>query len=472
MSGIPTRHEQRRRWIALTVLLAGALLPPVDFFIVNVALPSMRQTLGISASDAQLVMSGYAAAYAVFLVGGGRLGDLYGRRRFFVLGVGGFTLASMLCGLAVNGPMLVAGRVLQGLSAAVLVPQALGSIRGLFAGPALGRALGLYGLTIGIGSVAGQFLGGAITQADWFGLGWRMVFLVNVPVGLVAMALTYATVPETSAVERPTLDVGGAALISLTLACLILPLSEGRERGWPWWCFALLALVPLLGWGFTAYEARLGRRGGMPILDLELLRIPSFRRGALVAGMFFWTTAFYMLFGIVQQEGQGTDPLHTGLGIMPYGIGLVLGPLLSAPLPRRIQPHLFAIGFGAEIFGYAAIALAMFLNAPHAVVTATLLFTGFSQGVAMPRLFTIALGEVPAHQAGVAAGVVNMMLQIGAAISASGIAAIFFAVLDGGTGQAAYGRALGVAMIALVAALALAWVVGARGGGRPANSGG
>lgn len=461
------RTDRRGRRLALAVLLAGALLPPVDFFIVNVALPSMRQTLGISAADAQLVLSGYAAAYAVFLVAGGRLGDLYGRRRFFALGVAGFTLASVLCGLAVNGPMLVAGRVLQGLSAAVLVPQALGSIRGLFAGPALGRALGLYGVTIGLGSVAGQFLGGAITQADWFGLGWRMVFLVNVPIGLAALAATWFAVPETSAEDRPTLDIGGAALISLTLACLILPLSEGRERGWPWWCFLLLAATPLLGWAFVAYEARLGRRGGMPILDLALLRIGSFRRGALVAGMFFWTTAFYMLFGIVQQEGQGTDPLHTGLGIMPYGIGLFFGPLLSAPLPPRIQPHLFAIGFGAEIIGYAAIALAMFLDAPAPVVTGTLLFTGFSQGIAMPRLFTMALGEVPARQAGVAAGVVNMMLQIGAAISASGIAAIFFAVLGGGTGAAAYGRALGVAMIALVAALAVAWVVAAGGRRRP-----
>ncbi len=463
------RTDSRRRRIALAVLLAGALLPPVDFFIVNVALPSMRQTLGISAADAQLVLSGYASAYAVFLVLGGRLGDLYGRRRFFALGVAGFTLASVLCGLAVNGAMLVAGRVLQGLSAAVLVPQALGSIRALFAGPALGRALGLYGVTIGLGSVAGQFLGGAITQADWFGLGWRMVFLVNVPIGLAALAATYLAVPETSAATRPTLDIGGAALISLTLACLILPLSEGRERGWPWWCFLLLAVVPALGWAFAAYEARLGRRGGMPILDLGLLRIGSFRRGALVAGLFFWTTAFYMLFGIVQQEGQGTDPLHTGLGIMPYGIGLLLGPLLSAPLPRRLQPHLFAIGFGAEILGYAAIALAMFAGAPHGVVIATLLFTGFSQGVAMPRLFTMALGEVPPHQAGVAAGVVNMMLQIGAAISASGIAAIFFAVLGAGSGPAAYGRALGVAMIALVAALAVAWAIAAGDGRRAAK---
>ncbi len=459
---MPHAQDSTRRWLALVVLLAGALLPPVDFFIVNVALPSMRQTLGISAADAQLVLSGYAASYAVFLVTGGRLGDLYGRRRYFCLGVGGFTLASLICGLAPSGLVLVIGRVLQGLSAAMLVPQALGSIRALFTGPSLGRAMGFYGMTLGLGGVAGQFLGGAITSADFFGLGWRMVFLVNVPIGCLAIAGTYALVPETSATERPRLDIGGAILISLALAATILPLSEGRERGWPWWCFVLLACAPALIALFVAYEKRLGAQGGMPILDLALLRIRNFRRFALVAGTFFWTTAFYMLFGIYQQEGQGSDALHTGLGIMPYGIGLFFGPLLTGPLPQRIQPYLFAIGFGCEILGYAAIALAVFTQAPWWALMATLAFTGFSQGVAMPRLFTLALADVPAAQAGLAAGVVNMMLQIGAAISASGIATIFFAVLGTATGPAAYGHALGVAMIALVGGLAAAWLIVAR----------
>jgi predicted MFS family arabinose efflux permease len=200
----------------------------------------------------------------------------------------------------------------------------------------------------------------------------------------------------------------------------------------------------------------------MPLLDLALLRIDHFRRYALVAGMFFWTTAFYMLFGLYQQEGQGTDPLHTGLGIMPYGIGLFCGSVLSAPLPRRLQPWLFPVGFGLEILGYSAIALAVWSQAPGWLVTATLLFTGASQGVAMPRLFALALADVPPAQAGVAAGVVNMMLQIGAAVSVALIAAIFFAVLDGGSGAAAYGRALGTAMIVLVAGLAAAWLIGVR----------
>ncbi len=452
--------DHTRRWLALAVLLTGALLPPVDFFIVNVALPSMRQTLGISAADAQMVISGYAASYAVFLVTGGRLGDLFGRRRFFIFGVGGFTLASLVCGLAVDGRMLVAGRVLQGLSAAMLVPQALGTIRGLFSGAQLGRALALYGMTLGLGGVAGQFLGGAITAADAFGLGWRMVFLVNVPIGILAVAGAWALVPETSAVERPQLDVGGSVLISLALAALIVPLSEGRERGWPWWCVALLASAPGLVGVFVAWERRLGRRGGMPILDLALLRIGSFRRGALVAGFFFWTTAFYMLFGIYQQEGLGTDALHTGLGIMPYGIGLFVAPLATGALPARMQRYLFGTGFGLEILGYTAIAGAVFVQASPGLVMGLLFFTGFSQGVAMPRLFTMALGEVPPAQAGLAAGVVNMMLQIGAAISASGIAGVFFAVLDGRTGPAAYGRALGVAMIVMVVGFVVAFLAG------------
>jgi MFS family permease len=443
------------------VLLAGALLPPVDFFIVNVALPSMREGLAIPASQAQLILSGYAASYAVFLVTGGRLGDLYGRRLSFALGVGGFTLASLVCGVATSGIVLVAGRLLQGLSAAALVPQALGSIRALFAGPALGRALSFYGITIGLGSVAGQFLGGALTQADLFGLGWRLVFLVNLPIGALTVALTYVLIPETSAAERPRLDLGGAALMSLALAAIVVPLSEGRERGWPWWSLAMLGAAPVLAWGFLAWEGRVARRGGMPILDPALLRLRAFRRYALVAGFFFWTTAFYMLFGIYQQEGMGDDPLHTGLGIMPYGIGLFLGNVLSSPLPRGWLRGSFLAGFGAETVGYGLIAAALYVQAPHWAVTAALLFTGFSQGVALPRLFTLSLMDVPPAQAGVAAGVVNMMLQIGAAVSAAGIASVFFGLLGGGHGAAAYGEALGLAMGALVAGLGVAWVIAA-----------
>lgn len=442
----------------LVVLLAGGFLPPVDFFIVNVALPSIQQGLGATPAEVQLVISGYAGGYAVFLVTGGRLGDLYGRRRLFILAMLAFTATSALCGFAASAGLLVIARVAEGVAAALLAPQVLGAIRALHDAPgqeaALARALSLYGAMMGLAAAVGQLGGGLLVAWSPLGLGWRAVFLVNLPIGAAAIAGAWALLPETSAAHRPRLDLAGAALLSATLAALVVPLSEGRQDGWPLWTFVALAAVPGLLWAFLRHEDRLGARGGMPLLDLGLLRIPGFRRGVLVASLFFFTSAFYLLFAIERQDGAGLDPLHTGLAILPYGIGLFLGPLASAPLLERFRPRLLAAGLAVEVVGYAAIGIAVAADADPAVLAAAVFVGGFGQGIAMPRLFNLVLADVPARQGGVAAGVVNSMLQIGAAVSVAAIGSLFFAVLGTGSGPAAYARAFGVAMIAVVAALA------------------
>jgi EmrB/QacA subfamily drug resistance transporter len=447
------------RWAAFVVLLVGGFLPPLDFFVVNVALPSVRESLDATPAQVQLVISGYAASYAVFLITGGRLGDLYGRRRLFVIGLAGFVATSALCGFAPGAGVLVIGRVLQGVAAALLGPQVLASIRSLYSDRELGRALGLYGAMIGLAAAAGQFLGGFLTQLDLFGLGWRSVFLVNVPIGLATFIGAFVCVPPIGPQGRPTLDFGGAALVSAALACLVLPLSEGREQGWPAWTFAMLACVPVLVAALLWFEARVKRRGRMPLIDLDLLRIPSFRRGVLVATLFFFTSAFYLLFAIYQQEGRGMNPLATGIAILPYGVGLFLGPLASTPLPLRLRPHLLGIGMGIEVLGYAAIMLAGFALLEGWMLSALIFVTGFGQGIAMPRLFNTVLGEVPAAQAGLASGFVNSCLQAGAAIAVAAIGSLFFAILGDGVGAAAYAHAFGWAMAAQVAALSAALVI-------------
>ena len=206
----------------------------------------MRDSLGASPAQVQLVISGYAASYAVFLITGGRLGDLYGRRRLFVIGLAAFTATSALCGFAPSAGVLVVGRVLEGVAAALLGPQVLAAIRALYSDKELSRALGLYGAMIGLAAAAGQFLGGFLTQLDLFGLGWRSVFLINVPIGLATIVGAFVFVPPIGAEGKPKLDFGGAVLVSLTFACLVLPLSEGRQQGWPAWTFAMLGAVPLL----------------------------------------------------------------------------------------------------------------------------------------------------------------------------------------------------------------------------------
>jgi EmrB/QacA subfamily drug resistance transporter len=453
----PTSAAMRR--LALTVLLAGGFLPPVDFFIVNVALPSIHSGLGASPAELQLVIGGYAAGYAVFMITGGRLGDLYGRRRFFLIGMAGFTLTNLLCGLAVSPLQLLLGRALQGVSAALLVPQVLGAIRALCANERdLAQALSAYGVMMGLAAVTGQFLGGALVQWSPFALGWRAVFLLKLPVCLVVIAAAWRLLPETSAASRARLDLPGAAMVSLILACLIVPLSEGRDQGWPTWVFAVLAVVPFLVALFLRYEAYLGARGGMPLVDLTLFAIPSFRRGVLVATLFFFTTSFYFLFGLYQQEGRGLDPLHTGLAIAPYGVGLFLGPLATANW-ERLRPRLLAIGMAIQVAGYGGVAVLVGLGTGEPPILTAVFIAGFGQGIAFPRLYNTVLGEVPAHQAGLAAGIVNSALQVGVSVSGAAIGSLFFSMLGESHTERDYAFAFAAAQITLTFALFTAMVI-------------
>ncbi|MGD0104454.1 MAG: MFS transporter [Rhodopila sp.] len=454
-----TGQKGALRWVALVVLLAGGFMPPLDFFIVNVALSSIHESLGASPAELQLVISGYACGYGVFLITGGRLGDLYGRKRCFLIGMAGFSLASLGCGIATSPTHLVVARIVQGSAAAVLLPQVLGSIRALFPKEReLARAMSAYGIMMGMAAAIGQFSGGALIQWNPADLGWRAIFLLTLPVCAVTLVLGWKVVPETGGGGNVRLDLVGAALISLTLAAIVVPLSEGREQGWPAWVFAALACAPFLTAAFFWYEARLSRIGGMPLVELALLRIRSFRRGVLVAALFFFTTSFYLLFGLYQQEGRGMAPLEVGLAIVPYGVGLFIGPLISAPLVR-LRPRLLSIGMGIEVTFYALVGLLVALGVGGTALTAAVFLAGLGQGIAFPRLFATVLGDVPAAQGGVAAGITNSAMQIGAAVSVAAVGSLFFMVLGGGTGERAYAHAFSIAQWTATAGLFLAMLI-------------
>jgi MFS family permease len=456
---VTTGQTSVLRWVALVVLLAGGFMPPLDFFIVNVALSSIHESLGATPAQLQLVISGYASGYGVFLITGGRLGDLYGRKRCFLIGMAGFSLASLGCGIAMSPTHLVIARIIQGSAAAVLLPQVLGSIRALFTNERqLARAMSAYGIMMGVAAAIGQFSGGALIQWNPAGLGWRAIFLLTLPVCAVTLVLGWKVVPETGGGRNVRLDLGGAALISLALAAIVVPLSEGREQGWPAWVFVSLACAPFLTGAFFRYEARLSRLGGMPLVDVALLRIPSFRRGVLVAALFFFTTSFYLLFGLYQQEGRGLAPLEVGLAIVPYGIGLFIGPLISAPLVT-LRPKLLVTGMAIQITFYLMIGALVALGVDGTPLTAAVFLAGLGQGTAFPRLFATVLGDVPPAQVGVAAGITNSALQIGAAVSVAAIGSLFFIVLDGRTGERAYAHAFAVAQWAATAGLFVAMLI-------------
>jgi MFS family permease len=441
------------------VLLAGGFMPPVDFFIVNVALSSIQDSLGANPAQLELVVSGYACGYGVFLITGGRLGDLYGRKRCFLVGMAGFSLASLGCGVATSPTHLVLARIVQGSAAALLLPQVLGTIRALFPDEReLARAMSAYGIMMGMAAAIGQFSGGALIQWNPADLGWRAIFLLTLPVCAVTLAAAWKLVPETGGGRKVRLDLGGAALISMALAAIVVPLSEGREHGWPVWIFVTLACAPILIATFFLYEARLTRVGGMPLVDMKLLRIPSFARGVLIATLFFFTTSFYLLFGLYQQEGRGMSPLDVGLAIVPYGVGLFLGPLISAPFVR-LRPKLLAMGMAFQVTFYTLIGVLVALGIDGPPLSAVVFLAGLGQGVAFPRLFATVLGDVPPAQAGVAAGITNSALQIGAAISVAAIGSLFFTVLGSGTGERAYAHAFAAAQWTATAGLFVAMLI-------------
>jgi EmrB/QacA subfamily drug resistance transporter len=457
-----TSLSPARRRLAFYMLLLGALMPPLNVFIVTIALPSIRDGLQANASETSLIVSGYAAAFAVCLITGGRLGDLFGRRLIYLIGMAGFTLTSLLCGLAPSAELLVISRILQGVSGALMAPAVLAAVRTLFGPAEISWALNIYGTGIGIAVAGGQFLGGILLATDLWGLGWRSAFLVNVPIGIIALIAAPFLVPENGGSDKPRLDFGGVALLSAALGSFVLPLSMGREQHWAPWVLAMLVGAPLLVIVFFWYERVLTRKGGMPILDAALLKLRSFRRGLLVALLFFFTTPFYLFFSLYLQAGLGESALAAGLAVLPYGVANFIAPMLATRAPPHLRRYLFGIGMAIEVFGYGGVGLCAATQTGGWMLFAVLFAGGFGQGIAMPEMIKATLSEVPHEHTGLAAGIMNSTLQIGSAVSIAAIGSLFFAVLGEGSGAAAYGYALGVAMAAVVVALTISMLLGLR----------
>jgi EmrB/QacA subfamily drug resistance transporter len=443
-----------RRRLAFYILLAGALLPSLNTFIVTIALPAIRAALDASDSETNLIIAGYSSAYAVCLVTGGRLGDLFGRRLVFLLGMAGFTLTSLLCGLAPNSLVLVSARIFQGITGAMIAPAVLAALRALFNGEEIPWALNIYGTGIGVAVAGGQLLGGVLIAADIGGLGWRAAFLINVPIGLVVIVAALVLVPESGGSDKPRLDVYGVLLLSAALGSLVVGLSIGREQGWSPFVLGLIAASPLLLALFFVVEKRIAREGGMPLLDPALLEIGTFRRGLVVALLFFFTSPFYLFFSLYLQAGLGEGALAAGLAVLPYGVANFIGPMMATRAPPALRRCLFGLGMGVQIFvGYAGVGLCAATQTGGVLLFFVLFVGGFGQGVAMPEMINFILGDVPAKDTGLAAGAMNSTLQIGSAISVAAIGSLFFTVLGDATGPAAYGHALGIAMTAICVAL-------------------
>jgi MFS family permease len=450
------------RWSAFAVLLVGAFLPPLDFFIVNVALPSIQNSLHTSAAELQLVISAYASAYAVFLITGGRLGDLFGRRKIFLYGVSSFGLTSVLCGLASSPALLIVGRMLQGLSAAAMAPQGLASIHALFPEHERARALGLYGAAVGLAAVAAQALGGALISADFFHLGWRMIFLINLPIVAAVLIFGFPLLPDVRGDNPAPVDKIGMLLCALTLALLIVPLVEGRELGWPWWACAMLVIFPLAGICFWKYEISYAGRGGVPLISVELVKMPGLMSGLTGVLFFYVVSAFFLVFSVYLQSAIGLSPLETGLVFLPFGVGAFIGPLTTPLAIRAFGRFVPAIGMMLEVTGCLILAVlvgAMPGRMPAQIpVIVAVGLLGFGQGWALPTLVRSVINRAPATGSGMIAGITNSALQISAALGVAVMGGIFFTVAGASPDAAAMAKAFAAAMLCLAASLSISAV--------------
>ncbi|CAB3693166.1 Putative multidrug resistance protein MdtD [Paraburkholderia rhynchosiae] len=422
-----TAPPLERQGLALAVLFVGAFLAPLDYFIVNLALPSIR--MGLNATDAQLplVVSAYAPVYAVLLITGGRLGDLFGRRRMFMTGMAAFVVASALCGFATSGHMLVISRIVQGMAAAVMAPQVLATIRAVVPMHQQTRLMSFYGFVFGLSSIVGQLGGGALITYHLFGLDWRIIFLINIPIGIAAFLGTWKFVPENQPATRTGLDMKGMALLSAVLLLAIYPITHGREAGWPAWTFVMFALaVPSLAL-FVVTERRVERGGGHPLVDLQLFRNRAFALGLVLAFLFYCNSGFFLTYGIFLQTGLHWRLLASGVAIMPFAIGFVIGPLTSPAVVKRIGGHVLTLGFSMMTLGFTVTGWsASQAAALELLFYAGLVCAGVGHGLLLPSIMRIVLLEVAPEKAGLASGVVSSTLQIGSAFGTAAISGAFF----------------------------------------------
>jgi len=419
--------------LGLAVLLSGGFITIFDLFVVNVAIPSMQATLSASFAQINFIIAAYELAYGVLLIAGSRLGDRHGRRRLFMLGMAGFAVASALCGLAPTPDTLIAARILQGAAAALLFPQVYALIRVSFEGHARRRAFGLLGMTLGLAAIAGQVLGGWIVHADLFGLAWRAIFLINLPLGLLACWLA-RHIPESALPSGAAMDWPGAALVGLGLALLLLALIEGPAQQWPAWTLACGGASVVALAAFVRRQRRVAARGGVPLVDMDLLAQPRFAAGCLVVMLVFSTaSAMFLCYALLVQTGFGLDALTAGTIFAPASVGFVAGSMVAPRLVARYGTR--AIALAALLYGGATAALMMHTGIAGASLSPwtllpALVWLGAAQGAVNTPLVNLAMGLVDDRQAGMAAGVVSTLQQVGAALGVSAAGMLYGGALE------------------------------------------
>lgn len=422
--------DSTRRWWVLAIVVAAQFMFGVDAFIVNVAIPTIAVDLHATPAQIESVIAIYLIAYATLVVTGGRLGDIHGTKNVFLAGVLGFTATSLWCGLAQSGAELIVARLAQGATAALMVPQVLATLHLLFTDESRNRAFGIYGIVLGLAGAAGFLLGGLLVTIDLAHTGWRSVFFVNVPCGLVIAAAAWRIMPSVPRRAGTRLDIKGSVVLFAGLLCLIGPLLFGHDVGWaPWLWVVMLGGGAILA-GFLKLE-HIVARAGMPLIDLTLLADAAFLRGLGAAFFFFVANlSFYLVMTLFMQRGLKIAPLAAGLAFIPLALAFVVASRHSGARAKHRGTKVLIEGCALQIAGLAALALvagAIDMPTPVALALIMIIF-GYGQGLVMAPLSGAVLSTVKPVAAGSASGMYGTTAQIGNAAGVAAIGAVFFAI--------------------------------------------
>jgi EmrB/QacA subfamily drug resistance transporter len=451
----PSPAPNPLRWAVFAVVIAANMMDLMDATIVNVAGPSIRDALGGSASTLQWLSAGYTLAFAVFLITGARLGDMFGRRRLFLIGSAGFTSMSAACALAPSTTVLIAFRLAQGAFGALMIPQGFGMLKEVFAEHEMGKVFGAFGPVMGISMLAAPVLAGVLVEANLWDIGWRLVFLINVPIGIATFLGSVRVLPRTIAHPGIRLDKVGMVLIAIALTAIVYPLIESREAGWPAWTFLTLGAGAAVLAGFLLWERR---TRGDALIEPSLLANRTYISGILVALATFGAFGGLLLcVSLFTQLGEGFSPIHAGLTLIPMVIGMVVGMGVSFALVGRLGRHLIHLGVFLIAAGAAVLALAL----GGAESTSTwdlapgLALIGLGAGGSLGQLFDFILAGVTMDEVGSASGVLEAVQQLSSAIGVAALGTIFFSAFSNHLPTHALAITAWACLVPLAAAFAL-----------------
>lgn len=419
-----------KRWQALNFLIVGAFLSPLDYFIVNMALPSIKSAFRASDHQLQMVIAIYGLTYGALVVCGGRLGDLYGRKKIFTLGLYTFLLSSLACAFSPTVTWLIIARLFQGVGASLLAPQVLASIKVLFSSREQPKAISLFSSVFGLASVVGQLLGGLLLSMHWGNFSWELVFLVNVPITIICIIGIHFTMDNNHKEVSSGIDFKGSLLLILALLMLICPLIFGQKYQWAWWLFAVMISGISLLIIFFSYEMYLLKNNRPILIDPTLLQHTPFALSLVILFFYNFTSGLFICYPYYLQEFLHQDSMQTGIAIVPYGIAFFLGPLMVSRI--KLSPYkMIYIGLGLLMGGFVFSALCFYFQQKPSLATHfTLFMAGLGHGIIMPVMMRTAITFTTKEKAGQASGLVSIGMQVGGVMGGAVIGTLFFNLID------------------------------------------